>query len=263
LGVLFNLFHMSAQNIEGTYDLATGEWVRSVVISGEPPREVMGSETALDAEMDRIEARGGSFVWEETSRAVAPQSAQPAAMTPLELQSTALDRADFDALVAKTVSTGRMFYALGFLGIATYGDVLALGSDAIVAQSTEINSRIGERTLSYLKGAVLKRTGYHLPEHRATPAEQLFYFDDIREATVALGLPFGTFRHVAQTSLGHEHRTIGLALQLTRLEFEQSGRARMFNIESEALFRFIGSLRRKIVAPFDHAKAGRSSMPKQ
>lgn len=252
---------MSAQNIGGTYNLATSEWFRAAVISDPSPHQVTGSEAEVDAEMSRTEAQGGSFVWEETSRAVTPHSAQIRAMTPLELQSTALDRADFDALVAKTASTGRLFHTLGFLGIATYGDALALGCDAIVAQSASvINSKIGEKTLEYLKGAVFKRTGRHLAAHRATPAEQLLYFDDIREATVALGLPFGSFGHITQTGLD-KCKTIGRALQLSPLEFEEDKRTRSLNVESEVLFRFIDFLRHRVVAPFDRAKAGGDNNP--
>jgi len=248
---------MSIRQFEGSYNLETGETQRTAIMLHASSGSILveGPEDEVDRTYEELEAWGESFEWIEASVPLVPAIPPLNPRTPAEIGSARITREDFQQNGILPARFSRLLTNLGYLGIDTYGDVLALGSEALMAQSrSAFNSTIGEGRLKCLRSVISARTGYELPTHRASPEELVRYFDDITGASIALGLPYGIFTYVAKTELPFDLRTIGSVIGLSRAVLAERLIADKRRVDIDALGCFIQFLREEVVVPFDHAK---------
>lgn len=148
----------------------------------------------------------GSYVIAEPADAFVPP---PPPYEPVELQQILLTPEVLAEHTLKTSESGRLMYLLTGIGAFTLADVLALGHEGMrAAASQDTLMRMGLQRLGSIHRLGLE-AGYILPTASASPEELPKYYEDIREASPAIALPWGSYKAYFQLRIGYGRHTIG------------------------------------------------------
>lgn len=210
--------------------------------------------------------RGPHSIWKPGL--VIIETSDPYHASPAEIQAKRIHRDHLESVFPMGIPSrelSRIHHSLGRVGIATYADLLCVGSKNLLTQASAMyDSHLSESTVRRIGLAAAEQTGYRLPDKPATPNEQLNYCTDVTAISLAAFLPTGDLTTVRNAGYrpkgdGRDQVTVGDVLALSGKPLERHLRfLRAFPFSSGAADRFVpmqASLIQDVVAPFEAARA--------